>query len=189
MFGGVIEVRPWAPDDAPALNRAVAESREHVSPWMAWAAEPPMSDAARRAWIAEREREARGGGDRAFGVFLDGAIAGGCGLHRRIGPGGLEIGYWTHVAHVRRGVARTAVARLCAIAFAEPSITRVEIHHDVANPASGAVAAASGFTVVGDRPAEGPVAAAPAASGSERVWRLTRGAWAARVDPDPPMPG
>lgn len=174
----MIELRPWTEADAPALNRAVAESREHLLPFMPWASEPPMTDAARRAWIRDRVREAEGGGDRTYAIWRDGELAGSCGLHRRLGPGALEIGYWTHVAHLRCGVASGAVARLCEIAFAEPSITRVEIHHDVGNDASAAVARRAGFTHVGDaaRPPQ-----APADHGAERVWRLTRDAWQRRA--------
>lgn len=35
-------------------------------------------------------------------------VVGGCGLHRRVGPGGLEIGYWVHAAWTRRGIAAAA---------------------------------------------------------------------------------
>ena len=87
-------------------------------------------------------------------------IVGGCGLHRRVGPGGLEIGYWVHAAWTRRGLATAAVRQLAAEAFADPAIAFVEIHHDPANVASGAVAAVAGFT---------RVAAAPRA-----IWRLSR---------------
>lgn len=173
----MIELRAFAEEDAPVLNAAVAASAEHLRPWLPWASEPPMSDAARRLWIAERRREAQAGGDRVFGVWLDGTLVGTVGLHRRIGPGALEIGYWTHAAFTRRGIAATAVERLCVIAFAEPSVRRVEIHHDVANTASGAVARAAGFTHVSDERREPK---APADAGAERVWRLTREAWQER---------
>jgi RimJ/RimL family protein N-acetyltransferase len=56
-------------------------------------------------------------------------------------------------------------------AFTQPGIDRVEIRHDVANQASGRVAAALGFTAVGEqlrRPE------APAETGRMRVWRLDR---------------
>lgn len=174
---GVIELRAWRVEDADAINAAVAESRAHLVPWMPWAAEPPMTAAARRAWIRDRLREAEGGGDRMFGIWSGGVITGSCGLHRRIGPGGLEIGYWTHVAFVRRGIASAAVARCCALAFSEPSITRVEIHHDAANVISGRVAERAGFTHVCDQP-EPPTG--KAGTGVERVWRLTRADWEAR---------
>jgi RimJ/RimL family protein N-acetyltransferase len=137
---------------------------------MAWAS-TPMDVEQRGEWILEDRRSREAGGDRIYGLWLGDRIVGGCGLHRRVGPGGLEIGYWIHAAFVRRGLATEAVRRLVAIAFEDPEIDRVEIHHDVANERSGLVARAAGFTHVEDRSDE---PAAPAETGVERVWRLTR---------------
>jgi len=165
-----VSLRPWRVEDAPALARAVAESLDHLRPWMPWAAGEPRP----AAWRAELIREWEAGGDEVLGIFADGQVAGGCGLHRRIGDDGLELGYWVHAAFTRRGVATETVRQLCERAFADPSVARVEIHHDRANAASGAVAARAGFTHVSD--AERPPQA-PGEEGVERVWRLTRAEW------------
>lgn len=170
MTTSELELRHWEEGDAAALNRAVEASAEHLKPWLAWAS-TPMDVEQRRQWIRDDRREREAGGDRTYGLWLGGRIAGGCGLHRRIGPGGLEIGYWIHVDFVRRGLATEVVRRLVAIAFADPAIDRVEIHHDAANPASGRVAGAAGFTHV-DVGRDDPKT--PAESGVEHVWRLTR---------------
>jgi RimJ/RimL family protein N-acetyltransferase len=172
-----LELRPWVEDDAPALGQAIAESADHLRPWMAWIADEPLGDAARRLWIRRTAEQRAGGGDDVFGIWMDGKVVGGCGFHRRIGPGGLEIGYWVHAGYLRRGVATEAVRQLCERAFATPSIDRVEIHHDRANVASGAVPAGLGFTLVAEAP-EAPKT--PAEEGIERVWRLTRAEWQAR---------
>jgi ribosomal-protein-serine acetyltransferase len=164
-------VRMWTEDDAPALGRAVRESLDHLRPWMPWAAQEPVGARARRAWIRDRLTEAADGGDRAYGLFLGGRVVGGCGLHRRIGPAALELGYWVHAAFTRRGFATTAGRFALGEAFAQPGIDRVEIHHDVANPASGRVAAALGFTCVGERRRRPE---APAETGCMRVWRFDR---------------
>src|SRR4051812_50157100 len=87
-------VRPWTEDDAAALTRAVTESVEHLRPWMAWVAGEPHDEAWRRAWIRDELEIERTGGDRLFGYWLDGRVVGAGGLHRRIAPTGLEIGYW-----------------------------------------------------------------------------------------------
>jgi RimJ/RimL family protein N-acetyltransferase len=169
-----LELRPYEPGDAAAVNAAVEASREHLRPWMAWASELPMTLAARRAWIAGCERRAAAGEERFFGIWREGELVGSCGLHRRVGPGGLEVGYWVHAAHVRRGIATAAVRLLVDVAFAEPSVTRLEIHHDAGNAASGAVARAAGFTHLEDRPRRTDLPTAPADGAVERVWCLRR---------------
>ena len=169
-----VELRHWREDDAAALGKAVFESLEHLRPWMPWIAAEPRSVASRAELIREWERERAGGGDEMYGIFLDGEVAGSCGLHRRIGEGGLELGYWVHARMTRKGVATAAARRLCEIAFADPSIDHVEIHHDRANAASGGVPAKLGFELVGEERRDPQ---APAESGVENVWRLSRASW------------
>jgi len=166
-----LAVRALTVDDADELGRAVRESLEHLRPWMPWAAHEPMPAHARRAWIRDRVAEAAAGGDRTYGLYLGARVVGVCGLHRRIGPGGMELGYWVHVHFTRRGLATAAGRFAVAEAFAQPDVDRVEIHHDAANRASGAVAAALGFACVGER-RRAP--AAPGETGVERIWRLLR---------------
>jgi ribosomal-protein-serine acetyltransferase len=167
-------LRRWVPDDAEALGRAVAESAEHLRPWMAWVHEEPLPIERRRARIAEWEHDWAQGGDVLLGVFVDGQVAGGCGLHRRIGPRGLEIGYWIHPAFLRRGLATRIARMLTDAAFGLPEITRVEIHHDKANQPSAGVPRKLGFEWLGEVP-DAPEA--PADLGIEWRWRMESGAW------------
>jgi RimJ/RimL family protein N-acetyltransferase len=172
-------VRPWRDEDAEAMEAAYLASREHLRPWMPWASEEPMGVEARRAWIAEQNATEAGGGDRVRGAFLaDGTLVGAGGLHARLAADQLEIGYWVHAAWVRRGVATALVGALCDEAFADGRIASVEIRHDAANTASGAVAARAGFTHFEDRRRE---PAAPADTGTLRVWRLTRDQYRKRI--------
>jgi ribosomal-protein-serine acetyltransferase len=133
--GGLV-VRGWVREDAAELGEAVADSVEHLRPWMAWVAREPLSVTERQAVLDGWHQEWLAGGDAVMGVFVDGAVAGLCGLHRRIGPGGLEIGYWTARRFLRQGIATTAAGLLIDAAFSDSEITRVEIHHDQANQAS-----------------------------------------------------
>jgi RimJ/RimL family protein N-acetyltransferase len=83
-------LRRWGRDDAAQLGEAVADSVEHLRPWMSWIAHEPLSVTERRARIDSWQQAWLTGGDVVMGVFVDGVVAGGCGLHRRIGPGGLR---------------------------------------------------------------------------------------------------
>jgi ribosomal-protein-serine acetyltransferase len=124
-----VVVRPWVEDDAPAMERAFAESQEHLRPWMAWAAGPAAGVAWRRRWIREQNEAEASGGDRVRGAFAaDGTLVGAGGLHARLGPGALELGYWVHAAWTRRGVATAMVAALCDEAFGDEEVASVEIH-------------------------------------------------------------
>jgi RimJ/RimL family protein N-acetyltransferase len=177
-----IEVRHWREADAAALARAVQESLEQLRPWLPWVAGEPRSADERAELIRDWERARADGGDEMFGVFLDGEVAGGCGLHRRIGDGGREIGYWVRADLTGRGIAAEASRRMCEIAFADTAVDRVEIHHDRANAASGRVPARLGFELAGEvhRAPE-----SPGEDGVELVWRLTREAWERRDDEGP----
>jgi ribosomal-protein-serine acetyltransferase len=178
-----LELRHWRVEDAEAQGRAIAESLDHLRPWMPWAAFEPKPLEARVEMLREWEAERLAGTNEYFAVWLDGAVAGSAGLHRRIGEGGVEIGYWIHPAYLRRGHATEVARRLCDRAFADPGIERVEIHHDRANVASGGVPPKLGFELVGD---EQRTPEAPAEEGVERVWRLSRQAWTARRAGPPP---
>jgi ribosomal-protein-serine acetyltransferase len=173
-------LRRWVASDAEALSRAVGESVEHLRPWMPWVADEPLAVERRRAMIDEWERDWSQGGDVVLGVFLDGQIAGGCGLHRRLGAGGLEIGYWIHPGFVRRGLGTRVAGALTGAALALPGITRVEIRHDTANQASAGIPRALGFEWLGEEPRE-PLA--PAETGMQWRWRMDRATWDARRVP------
>lgn len=174
---GELTLRRWRRTDAAALSRAVEESLDHLRPWMPWVADEPLSPSARRALVLQWRLDWRRGSDRNFGMWVAGAVVGACGLHRRVGPGGLEIGYWVHVGHVRRGYATAAASALTTYAFSSPEVERVEIHNDRANAVSAQVPRRLGFALVGEVPHP---PAAPGESGVRQLWRMRRDDWQAR---------
>ncbi|HXZ99013.1 MAG TPA: GNAT family N-acetyltransferase [Candidatus Binatia bacterium] len=173
---GDLTLRRWRAADAEALNRAIDESLEHLRPWMPWAGTVSVDQ--RRATLARWERDWEQGGDLVWGLFDRGAVLGSFGLHRRLGPNGLEVGYWVHAGHTRRGLATAGAAAMTSVAFDVPGIELVEIHHDRANIASEGIPRKLGFVLVGDYPRHQP----PAAATTEvmRAWRMTREAWLTR---------
>src|SRR5579884_195017 len=178
LEGYGVTLRRWRPDDAEVLHQAVVQSTEHLRPWMEWISQEPRTVQQRRRMLIQWEQDWLAGGDVGYGVFVEGAVAGGCGLHHRRGPGTLEIGYWLHPAFLGRGI-MTATARLLTdAAFAVPGIEQVEIHHDKANSASRGVPRRLGYELVEERP---DPRAAPAEIGIDCVWRMTRDAWLGRA--------
>lgn len=144
---------------------------------MGWIAQEPLSLRQRYAAIKEWERDWAQGGDVLLGVFLGERIAGGCGLHRRLGANGLELGYWIHPHFLRRGMATQAARLLTGSALLVPGITHVEIHHDKANEASQGVPRKLGFQLLGEWPdkPEGP-----SEIGIECRWRMDKATWLGR---------
>ncbi|HYA08074.1 MAG TPA: GNAT family N-acetyltransferase, partial [Gaiellaceae bacterium] len=74
-------------------------------------------------------------------------LLGGTGLHPRVGPGGLELGYWIRASATREGIATESSAALTRVAFEVCGADRVEIRIDPANKASFGIPRALGFPV------------------------------------------
>jgi RimJ/RimL family protein N-acetyltransferase len=168
----------WTANDASALGAAVEQSREHLLPWMSFASEPPLSLEARRQQIDAWESQWAAGGDCIYGIFVEGEVAGGCGLHHRLGPDGLEIGYWLHPRFTGRGVATETARLLTDAAFTVATVRLVEIHHDEANVRSAGVPRRLGYRFLGEFPREPE---APGEVGVEVRWQTTRATWLPRL--------
>ena len=174
-----LEIRRWVPDDAEAVHQAITRSVDHLRPWFGWISFEPLDVIARRALFAEWERGWADGGDVLFGIWDHDLVLGSVGLHRRLGPGGLEIGYWVHVDHLGQGIAPKAAAAVTDLAFTVGGIDRVEIHHDVENHASRRVPAKLGFTEIETVEAHrDPMG--PAETGVDVIWRMTKADWLSR---------
>lgn len=164
-------LRRWTREDAPALLAAVTESFEHLHPWMPWAAERPTL-AGYHETVDDMTRRWESAETFAYSVLdpSQQTLLGSVALHNRIGPDGLEIGYWVHVDHVGRGIATTCAAAITRYVLSLPGIRRVEIHCDEANTASAAVPRRLGYRLdrIQDHEPE-----APAESGKRMVWVMT----------------
>ncbi len=174
---GDLVVRRWTVGDAPVLHDAITANVEHLRPWMSWIASEPQTVEQRVALIEQWDQDWRAGGDVVLGVFLDSVVVGSTGLHKRIGPDGLEIGYWIDREHLGRGLARRVSALLTTAAFTLPEITHVQIPCDQDNTASARVPEKLGFTYLGS--VDAPIVA-PSETGSHRVYRMNRSDWAGR---------
>ena len=142
-------LRCWSPEDAPLAKQAEDESRDHLRRFMLWAERGPepfndVVDKLRlfRSWFDTGE-------DFLYGAFSKGAegrCIGGAGLHPRVGKGGLEIGYWVHVDHLRNGIATEMAGALTRAAFEIGRVRWVEIRCASTNVGSAGVPPKLGFT-------------------------------------------
>jgi ribosomal-protein-serine acetyltransferase len=166
-----VELRRWRSADADLCFRLIAESIEHLRPWMPWvSSDYSLTDAqdyVQRCEVSWADRTAFN-----YLIMVDGSPAGSAGLMKRIGDGGLEIGYWVHPAFTGRGLATSASAALTDAALSLDGIDHVEIHHDVLNLASERIPAKLGYAPAGTTTARFDLA--PGDSGTTKIWRLTR---------------
>ncbi|MEV7670709.1 GNAT family N-acetyltransferase [Streptomyces sp. NPDC000963] len=158
MIAEGLRIRPAAPDDAPALARAVARNRTYMKPWEPYRAE--------RYYTVEGQAERLAdGGVRWFAVDGDGDGSGhgdGCGYEIvgvatlsgiALGPlRSASLGYWIDRDHAGRGLATALVAEACRAAREELGLHRIEAGTLLDNHASQRVLAKSGFTRIGTAP-------------------------------------
>lgn len=171
VAGPRVTLRRRRPGDTPAVHLLVVDALPHLVPWMSWAGDAYDLAAARAAGEqAERAWEARTA--FAYALEVGGAVVGVAELSHR--PAGImELGYWLHPAHTGRGYVTEGARLLVEQAFALPGVTAVEIWHDAANAASGAVPRRLGFTrVARHTPPREPLS--PGEVGVDIVWRITR---------------
>ena len=107
-------VRCWDPKDAALIQEASAASKEHLLPFMPWAANEPQTVEQK----VELMRRFRGlfdrGEDYVYGIFNkdETRALGGTGLHTRLKDNALEIGYWLHKDFINRGFATETTSAL-----------------------------------------------------------------------------
>lgn len=142
-----LSLRCHEPRDAAAFQAALAANLEHLSPWLCWARTPPTLDEQLARTVSVRAGFDLGR-DFIYGLFdrEHGQVLGSVGLHPRIGPGGLEIGYWIDQNHEGRGLVSEAVGALARVALELMQAEYVEIRHEPANERSGRVPERLGFT-------------------------------------------
>jgi RimJ/RimL family protein N-acetyltransferase len=166
----------WRPEDADELLDAVRSSFAELQQWMHWAQTMPTREEQREV-LTEGSTAFDAGTDYGF-LFREtatGALVGGGGVHRRVGPGAVEIGYWVRTDQYNRGYATRAAQGMTDAAFTYlPDVDRVEIHVDCANIASARVAEKLGYRLLGTEQRE---KVALAHTGEAYVWQKARSEW------------
>jgi RimJ/RimL family protein N-acetyltransferase len=143
-----LRLRCLAPSDTASLSRAVAESLEHLQPWLTWTVHEPLSFDDRLTWVRTQRGHFDLGSDYCYGAFSkDEQALWGMGLLRLSGTvDEREVGYWIHAAQVQRGLATELVAALVRVAFEIESLDALEIRTFPHNLASARVAERLGFS-------------------------------------------
>lgn len=185
----VLEASPlnlarWSPDDVDEVLEAMRSSFAELQQWMDWAQTMPTREQEMKALT---EGAAAFDAGTAFGfVFREtatGAVVGGGGVHRRVGPGAVEIGYWVRTDRHHRGYATRAAEVLTDAAFTYlTDVDRIEIHMDCANVASARVPEKLGYRLLRIEPQE---QRALGHTGKGYVWEQRRHEWTAQRAREP----
>ena len=165
-------LRCWHPTDAQLLQDAVDASLEHLLPWMPWVAGEPESVDRKKRRLCRFGRWFAQGRHLIYGAFDhdETKVLGGFGLHRRVGAGAGEIGYWVHVDHGGRGLGTEGAAALTRIGFEVEGLDRVEIHCDPANGRSAAIPRRLGYDLQATVP--GRVTSAAMSPRDTMIWSM-----------------
>jgi RimJ/RimL family protein N-acetyltransferase len=140
-------IRCYEPRDAEPLKAAIDSSLEHLQAWMPWAYGEPQTVEQKLELVRSFRSSFDSGESFTYGLFSadESEVLGGSGLMPRVGPGGLEIGYWIRASATRRGIATEAVAAQTRAGFEVCQADRIEIRIDPANAASLGVPRKLGF--------------------------------------------
>jgi ribosomal-protein-serine acetyltransferase len=143
-----LELRSLRVADAQAVYDLVESDREHLNPWMPWAAD--QTRAGTELFIRSAAEQERRGTGFQTGIFIEGAVAGVAGFHRiDHDNASASVGYWLARTWEGRGLMSQAIAALLDYGFGELNLHRVELRAAPANERSRAVAARLGFTEEG----------------------------------------
>lgn len=147
-----LTLRPWRPDDVPALVAA------HRDPLMRrWLATHLADEAAARRWVAAQEEGRADGSRYSFAMVADGRVVGHIAVKRE--GGAAAVGYWTAAEARGRGVASRALDAVSRWALRTLPLERIELFHGVGNDGSCRVAHKCGYalrSVLAPRPPAHP---------------------------------
>jgi RimJ/RimL family protein N-acetyltransferase len=140
-------IRCYEPRDTPLVKEAIESSLEHLRAWMPWAHDEPQTLEEKLELVKYFRSNFDIGENFTYGIFDSGEseVLGGTGLHPRIGPGGLEIGYWIRASATRQGFTTESTAALTRAGFEICGADRIEIRIEPGNTASFGVPRKLGF--------------------------------------------
>ncbi|GAC1653753.1 MAG: GNAT family N-acetyltransferase [Gemmatimonadaceae bacterium] len=160
------------------LKDAVDSSLPELRPWEAWALGEPSVLAALETRLVGFEADFDEARDWLYGVFdAEGTrVLGGAGLHPRLGPGALEIGYWVRTSDTGRGIATATAGALTATGFMVAGVDRIEIHCDARNIRSAAIPRRLGYELLETRIRD--TFTPDGRARDTMIWAITREGWA-----------
>jgi RimJ/RimL family protein N-acetyltransferase len=140
-------MRCYEPADARLMKDAIDSSLDHLRPFSVWIDDEPQPLERKVELIESFRRAFEAAESFVYGIFDrdETRQLGGTGLHARVGPGGLEIGYFVRASATRQGIATECAAVLTRVGFEVCEADRIEIRIDPNNAKSFGVPQKLGF--------------------------------------------
>ncbi|HZS30321.1 MAG TPA: GNAT family protein [Gaiellaceae bacterium] len=140
-------IRCYDPRDAAKVKDAIDSSLDHLRPWMPWVEAEPQTLEEKTDLLKSFRAQFDAGDNFVVGVFSadESEVLGGSGLHPRVGPGGLEIGYFVRSSAKRQGYITESTAALTRVGFEICGADRIEIRIDPENEVSKGVPRKLGY--------------------------------------------
>jgi len=148
LTDGVVRLRAWEPDDAPAVYAACQD--ELIVRFLPLP-QPYTEDVAQK-YVTARRQDWDGEDERSFAITdaPTGVVLGSIARHLRA-QHRAEIGYWLAPAARGRGIATRALRLVADWSLDVTGLIRLELYTHPENHASGRVAQRAGFTREGVR--------------------------------------
>ncbi len=142
-------LRPYEIDDFQPLFDAVNNSRQHLGPWLSWVAKTTRAEHSLEfIQLAQHQRHTQQA--LALGIFYDGQIIGGIGMHEWAqDTGRAQVGYWLIKEFEGKGVITRSLTAVVEHLFKVIGLNKVELHYVPANKRSAKVAERLGFRLEG----------------------------------------
>jgi RimJ/RimL family protein N-acetyltransferase len=143
-----LRLRCFRPEDVHLVSAAIAQSLEHLRPWMTWTVHEPLSLEQRLEALRTRRGHFDLGSDYHYGIFdkAETRLLGSAGLTLRGEVEEREIGYWVAADQLGRGIATEVGSALVRVAFDIEGLASLEIRMEPHNVRSARVAAKLGFS-------------------------------------------
>jgi ribosomal-protein-serine acetyltransferase len=142
-------LRSFQPDDAPALFKAVDESRTHLRPWLRWVDATTKQEHILQ-FIQRTQQQLHNQQALELGIVHNREIIGGIGMHdwdhllKKA-----QLGYWIREEYEGKGIMNKCLVRFIDFLFEKPGLNKIEIHFMPSNTRSAKVAERLGFKVEG----------------------------------------
>jgi ribosomal-protein-serine acetyltransferase len=144
--GPGIEIRQFVSADVPAIFAAVERNRQYLREWLPWVDRTRSAEDLHEFISRVTAQFAAGHGPNA-GVWVEGVLAGGIGVHPIDWANfHCSLGYWLDAAQQGKGTITRCCAVLLDYLFDDLGLHRVEIRCGTGNLRSCAIPQRLGFT-------------------------------------------